>query len=200
MQQSHTEQVLQQLKERYTVVLEQLASYPVTLACADVDAVAREGFKQYAEGLLATAKDVFERYQQYLRQQEAQEARQEARRIRQEIDREVQATQHEFDSAMRALLEDDKHTAPLTSALDALDMRQRSIRRRLPIQRSRQVDDVLAICVDRALKTSGVPQRVDGWATKTRAELCETRKSVEDQLNLRLRVILDQAVFGKADR
>ncbi|KAL1728433.1 hypothetical protein EV714DRAFT_215123 [Schizophyllum commune] len=193
LQLSHTEQTLKQLKERYAVILDQLASYPVALACpGDVTKV---GFK-YAQGLLATVKKVFSLYEEQMRQQKAQRVRLEALRIRQEMEREVQDTTSEFNSAMRVLLENNKHTASLKSALDAFDEKQRILRRRLPVQRTRQVDDVIALCVDCALEKVGAKKDVDEWATKTKVELCETRKSVEGQLERRLHTILNQVVFG----
>lgn len=213
MQQSHTEQTLRQLKERYAVILDQLASYPADLACPDD--VTKEGLK-YAQGLLATGKGVFALYEERMCQQEAQRVRLEARRIRQEMEREVQDTTREFNLAMRAvsiflecfrtsfltvlsqLLENNEHSASLTSALDALDSdeKQRILCRRLPVQRTRQVDDVIALCVDCALKKVGAKKDVDEWTTKTKVELCETRRSVEDQLERRLHAILNQVVFG----
>lgn len=214
MQQSHTEQTLRQLKERYAVILDQLASYPAALACPED--VAKEGLR-YAQGLLATAKEVFALYEEQTRQQEAQRVRLEARRIRQEMEREAQDTTREFDSAMRAvsiflecfkiplltvlsqLLSNNQHTASLKSDLDALDEKQLILRHRLPVQRTRQVDDVVAICVERALKKVGAKQGVDEWATKTKVELCETKRCVEVQLNHRLHGIFHQVVFGKLD-
>ncbi|KAL1720144.1 hypothetical protein EV715DRAFT_197673 [Schizophyllum commune] len=193
MQQSHTEQTLRQLKERYAVILDQLASYPAALACPDD--VTKEGLK-YAQGLLATGKGVFALYEERMCQQEAQRVRLEARRIRQEMEREVQDTTREFNLAMRALLENNEHSASLTSALDALDEKQRILCRRLPVQRTRQVDDVIALCVDCALKKVGAKKDVDEWTTKTKVDLCETRRSVKDQLERRLHAILNQVVFG----
>ncbi|KAI5834896.1 hypothetical protein K523DRAFT_229459 [Schizophyllum commune Tattone D] len=197
LQLSHTEQTLKQLKERYAVVLDQLASYPAALACPED--VTKEGLK-YAQGLLATAKEVVVFCEEKMRQREAQRVRQEALRIRQEMEREVQDTTSEFNSAMRVLLSNNQHTASLQSALDALDEKQRILRRRLPVQRTRQVDDVIALCVDCALKKVGAKKGVDEWATKTKVELCETRRSVEGQLERRLHPILNQVVFGQADR
>ncbi|KAL1762179.1 hypothetical protein FB107DRAFT_199671 [Schizophyllum commune] len=195
LQLSHTEQTLKELKERYAVILDQLASYPAALACPED--VTKEGLK-YAQGLLATAKEVVV-FCEKMRQREAQRVRQEARRIRQEMEREVQDTTSEFNSAMCVLLSNNRHTASLRSALDALDEKQRILRRRLPVQRTRQVDDVIAICVERALKKAGAKKGVDEWATKTKVELCETKRSVEIQLNQRLHAIFHQVVFGKVD-
>ncbi|KAI4527684.1 hypothetical protein K525DRAFT_283665 [Schizophyllum commune Loenen D] len=196
LQLSHTEQVLKQLKERYAVILNQLALYPAALACPDD--VAKEGLK-YTQGLLATVKKVFAPYEEQMRRQQAQRVRLEARRIRQEMEREAEDTTREFNTAMRVFLSNNQHTASLKSALDALDEKQRILRRRLPVQRTRQVDDVIAICVERALKKAGAKKGVDEWATKTKVELCETKRSVEIQLNQRLHAIFHQVVFGKVD-
>ncbi|KAL1668607.1 hypothetical protein GGF50DRAFT_46227 [Schizophyllum commune] len=197
LQLSHTEQTLEQLKERYAVVLDQLASYPVALACPKD--VTKEGLR-YAQGLLATVKEVFALYEERVRQQEAEKIRREARRIRQEMEREVEDTTREFNSAMRVLLNNNQLTASLKSALGALDEKQRILHRRLPVQRTRQVDDVITICVERALKKVGAKKGVDEWATEAKVELCESRRFVEGQLERRLHTILNQVVFGQADR
>ena len=62
------------------------------------------------------------------------------------------------------------------------------------------MDDVIALCVDCALKKVGAKKGVDEWATKTEVELCETRRSVEGQLERRLHTILNQVIFGKVDK